>query len=66
MPISIENMKKLAEMITAEIGEQDNFTLFVWEPDGVHFISSLDDQDMTVCLLAWLDMQQGEEQETRH
>ena len=66
MPISIENMKKLAEIITAEIDETDHFTLFVWEPNGVHFISSLDDQDMVVCLLSWLELQQDEQEETRH
>ena len=64
--ISIENMKKLAEIITEEIDEQDNFTLFIWEETGVHYISSLDDQDMTPHLLAWLDMQQDGKEETRH
>ena len=67
MPISIENMKRLAEIITEEIDEDDNFTLFIWQPEGCHYISSFDDDDITPHLLAWLQMQQNEDEEvTRH
>ena len=57
-------MKKLAEIISAEIDEGDHFTLFVWGPDNVHYISAMDHDDMRNHLLAWLELQQDEE--TRH
>jgi len=65
MPISIENMKKLAEIITKEIDEGDHFTLFIWEKTGVHYISATDDQDTKGYVLAWLELR-NEEEETRH
>ncbi len=66
MPISIENMKKLAEMITAEIDEDDQFTLFVWESNGVHYISGFDDEDTMAHVLAWAALQAEEQKETKH
>ncbi len=67
MPISIQNMKKLAEIITAAIDEDDGFTLFVWENDGVHHISSLDGEDTMEHVLAWAELEAEEkEPEIKH